>query len=121
MNLAKAFLEYYHCIGVIPTQLLKEIPSKKKRPKRRFKRNKDRFRPDTTRRSAQVHVKDISITYDSEISLEAFSYRAMGSPVGILKNRRFNQKLEDVSDHYIVSLTEPTLSIIDMNEMLTIN
>lgn len=127
MNLVKAFLEYYHCIGVIPTQLLKEIPIKRRKTKKRSKGNKDKFRQSTNRKSATVHIKDISITYDSEMSLDVHSY----SPKGLLSSkspkkgeytpRKFIPALDDSNDHYHVSHTEPTLSIIDINEMLALN
>ncbi|XP_044766077.1 cytosolic carboxypeptidase 6-like isoform X2 [Coccinella septempunctata] len=129
MNLVKAFLEYYHCIGIIPTQLIKNLPTKKKRTGKRYKNNDKLTLGNVKRRSAQVHVQDISITYDSEITLETCANKKIRSPKVLVNTRnnrikgeytprKFNKTLPETNEHCNVSLTETSLSIIDINKML---
>ncbi|KAK9890167.1 hypothetical protein WA026_008972 [Henosepilachna vigintioctopunctata] len=127
MNLIKAFLEYYHCIGAIPLQPVKEIPTKNRRSRRRKLRKPELIRSSRCRETALVHFKDININYDSEISIEDNSYKMMKSPRRILKstNRiyeeftpKFQQNFKESDPPILVVMPEPTLSIIDLNEML---
>lgn len=140
-NLIRTFLEYYHNTGAIPMQIAPEISNKKHRARTNQirRRNKNRYkpRPLTSRTQAQLHFTNLNINYDSETSLEDFSYSYRNSSPrrtferfseqlhsrrnvggGGRSGREYSQKFTKSSSPppttYVV-LPEPSLSIIDFN------
>ncbi|KAG5893192.1 hypothetical protein JTB14_016468 [Gonioctena quinquepunctata] len=133
-NLVRTFLEYYQNIGAIPVEISSEILSKKRRPRTNQirRRNRNRYqRPLTSRTQAQLHFQNLNI-YDSETSLEdfTFSYRN-SSPQRTFErlSEQFNSRgtVRESPQKYcrssspppttFVVLPEPALSIIDFNFM----
>ncbi|KAJ8930881.1 hypothetical protein NQ314_016301 [Rhamnusium bicolor] len=136
-NLVRTFLEYYHNIGAIPIQIATEIGNKKPRPRTNQirRRNKNRYqkRPLTGRTQALLHFKNLNINYDSETSIEDYTYSYRNSS----PQRTFEKISEQLNlrktavgggdnvqklcrngspppTTYVV-LPEPSLSIIDFN------
>ncbi|KAJ8923551.1 hypothetical protein NQ315_010129 [Exocentrus adspersus] len=139
-NLVRTFLEYYHNIGAIPIQIVPEIPVKRhhrSRINQIRRRNKNRYkRPLTSRTLAQLHFTNLNINYDSDTSIEDFSYsyrnssrqrtfrysehsqsrkNFAGETVHGGENRqKFSKSSSPPPTTYVV-LPEPSLSIIDFN------
>ncbi|KAJ8937163.1 hypothetical protein NQ318_009365 [Aromia moschata] len=137
-NLVRTFLEYYHNTGAIPFQITSEIANRRHRPRirqiRRRNRNRYQPRPLTSRTVAQLHFKNLNINYDSDTSLDDFtySYRNSGPQRTFeriseqLNSRRAAAGVEGEYGKKVyrsgsplpatfVVLPEPSLSIIDFN------
>lgn len=121
-NLARALLEYYQVMGVIAVELNKEIKQKKKhkRRPRSISPNSYRSRPMTSRTVAPLHFKDLNI-YDSETSLEE---PPVSSSRNKLSSNRMKFKKNTPKTTYqsppptpLITLPQPSLSIIDFNLM----
>ncbi|CAH1378101.1 hypothetical protein MTP99_019477 [Tenebrio molitor] len=129
-NLIKTFLEYYHSTGAIPIELAMEVHNKKRRPRthhsRSTTRNSHRQRPHTTKTQALLHFKDLNINYESDTSMEDFTYRKPETSRFFEKfadymkktNVMYSTKSERMGSPpptTIVVIPEPSLSIIDFN------
>lgn len=129
-NLARALLEYYQVMGVIPIEIATDIKQKKKQKRRprSISPNSYRSRPMTSRTVAPLHFKDLNI-YDSETSgdeHQASSYRNIFSPKKSsdrfserIKFRKHTPKISYPSPPPtpLIAMPQPSLSIIDFNLM----
>lgn len=134
-NLVRAFLEYYRSTGAIPIEITTEVSNKKKkhRSSRLRQKNKNHTRnrsPVSGRVQAQLHFKNLNMTYDSETSVEecTYSYRS-GSPRKLFDkiSQQYNLKTTHTAKQwqnyrsdspipvkYLV-IPEPNLTVIDFN------
>ncbi|XP_030756614.1 cytosolic carboxypeptidase 6-like isoform X2 [Sitophilus oryzae] len=131
-NLVRTFLEYYQNIGAIPIQLTSNVSSKKRSRRSQYRsKNKNYVRnrtPLTGKTQAQLHFKNLNMNYDSETSVEdyTYSYRAASPKKAFdriseqyrLRSAKTPQKRNFRSDSPVstfVVLPEPNLTVIDFN------
>lgn len=133
-NLARALLEYYQVMGIIPVEVA-AVPKKRKqrRRPRSISPNSYRQRPHTSRTSALLHFKDLNI-YDSETSGDEqplYSYRNVYTPNKYVEI--FNERKSVLEERYkkqskgvcfvsppptpLIVMPQPSLSVIDFNLM----
>lgn len=122
-NLARALLEYYQVMGIIPIELTAEIKQKKKHKRRHVISPNSYSRPMTSRTVAPVHFKDLNI-YESETSAD----EPVSSFRNIFSQKHHTERNSKKSVHKLkilpsppptplTPIPQPTVSIIDFNLM----